>query len=132
MASNVNGVRAAIEGRIEQLWGTRTPLSWPDRPYRPAAVAWMQVGLLWGRAMPLTMGPGGLNGTVGLVNLNLYDLASRGQGNLTRLAEFARTMLAEVQVAECDFDVPGGPVTVEPTERWRQVNVSVTFVYRGT
>lgn len=142
MSSTLTTAHRAILQRIETAWAARTPVAWPNVEFTPPdpsapenaeSAVWLQVSILWGDGAPGTMGAGGQNDVVGVLQFNIFAPKGRGGAALTTHADAARDVANRLEVGGVRFGAPSGP-TVVPVESsgWAQVAVRVPFTVLET
>lgn len=129
MPSDLDGLREAIETRIEDGWDTdETPIQWLGAEFkRPSTGTWIRITILWGDGFPETIGAGGLNQLVGVLSCSVFGTPGSGMGDLYHVADQFRDKLNRVEVDGVRFEVPSGLKLGDPEPEWLHGIIDVPF-----
>nr|BAR35202.1 hypothetical protein [uncultured Mediterranean phage uvMED] len=132
-ATNLNTVRAAIEGRIatELASSPAIPVVFHNMPYDSSAVTtFVQCLTSFGESNYLTLGnASGTNRVNGIVVLNIFTPQGIGSGDNYTIGKRLRDLYNRITVSDVIFDSPIGPEVVEsPTPEGQfQTQLRMTF-----
>ena len=132
-ATNLNTVRAAIEGRIatELASSPAIPVVFHNMPYDSSAVTtFVQCLTSFGESNYLTLGSAsGTNQVNGIVVLNIFTPQGIGSGDNYTIGKRLRDLYNRITVSDVIFDSPIGPEVVEsPTPEGQfQTQLRMTF-----
>tara|TARA_R100001163_G_scaffold2589_1_gene4009 strand:- start:134 stop:556 length:423 start_codon:yes stop_codon:yes gene_type:complete len=132
-ATNLNTVRAAIEGRIatELASSPAIPVVFHNMPYDSSAVTtFVQCLTSFGESNYLTLGnASGINRVNGIVVLNIFTPQGIGSGDNYTIGKRLRDLYNRITVSDVIFDSPIGPEVVEsPTPEGQfQTQLRMTF-----
>ena len=116
-ATNLNTVRAAIEGRIatELASSPAIPVVFHNMPYDSSAVTtFVQCLTSFGESNYLTLGnASGTNRVNGIVVLNIFTPQGIGSGDNYTIGKRLRDLYNRITVSDVIFDSPIGPEVVE-------------------
>ena len=132
-ATNLNTVRAAIEGRIatELASSPAIPVVFHNMPYDSSAVTtFVQCLTTFGESNYLTLGSAsGTNQVNGIVVLNIFTPQGIGSGDNYTIGKRLRDLYNRITVSDVIFDSPIGPEVVEsPTPEGQfQTQLRMTF-----
>jgi len=132
-ATNLNTVRAAIEGRIatELALSPAIPVVFHNMPYDSSAVTtFVQCLTSFGESNYLTLGnASGTNRVNGIVVLNIFTPQGIGSGDNYTIGKRLRDLYNRITVSDVIFDNPIGPEVVEsPTPEGQfQTQLRMTF-----
>ncbi len=132
-ATNLNTVRAAIEGRIatELALSPAIPVVFHNMPYDSSAVTtFVQCLTSFGESNYLTLGnASGTNRVNGIVVLNIFTPQGIGSGDNYTIGKRLRDLYNRITVSDVIFDSPIGPEVVEsPTPEGQfQTQLRMTF-----
>lgn len=123
--------RKAIEAEISDGWSA-TPIAWPNRPFSTVSVtAYIRPIIIWGRAVRLTIGSGGINRVTGLLSVDIFTQRGTGRGTALGYVDDVRDLFNRVTIAgipDVRFKAPTGAVPFPATgEAWGMVNVAMPF-----
>ena len=132
-ATNLNTVRAAIEGRIatELASSPAIPVVFHNMPNDSSAVTtFVQCLTSFGESNYLTLGnASGTNRVNGIVVLNIFTPQGIGSGDNYTIGKRLRDLYNRITVSDVIFDSPIGPEVVEsPTPEGQfQTQLRMTF-----
>ena len=132
-ATNLNTVRAAIEGRIatELALSPAIPVVFHNMSYDSSAVTtFVQCLTSFGESNYLTLGnASGTNRVNGIVVLNIFTPQGIGSGDNYTIGKRLRDLYNRITVSDVIFDSPIGPEVVEsPTPEGQfQTQLRMTF-----
>ena len=132
-ATNLNTVRAAIEGRIatELASSPAIPVVFHNMPYDSSAVTtFVQCLTSFGESNYLTLdNASGTNRVNGIVVLNIFTPQGIGSGDNYTIGKRLRDLYNRITVSDVIFDSPIGPEVVEsPTPEGQfQTQLRMTF-----
>ena len=132
-ATNLNTVRAAIEGRIatELASSPAIPVVFHNMSYDSSAVTpFVQCLTTFGESNYLTLGSAsGTNQVNGIVVLNIFTPQGIGSGDNYTIGKRLRDLYNRITVSDVIFDSPIGPEVVEsPTPEGQfQTQLRMTF-----
>ena len=132
-ATNLNTVRAAIEGRIATELGLSPaiPVVFHNMSYDSSAVTtFVQCLTTFGESNYLTLGSAsGTNQVNGIVVLNIFTPQGIGSGDNYTIGKRLRDLYNRITVSDVIFDSPIGPEVVEsPTPEGQfQTQLRMTF-----
>ena len=132
-ATNLNTVRAAIEGRIatELALNPAIPVVFHNMSYDSSAVTtFVQCLTTFGESNYLTLGSAsGTNQVNGIVVLNIFTPQGIGSGDNYTIGKRLRDLYNRITVSDVIFDNPIGPEVVEsPTPEGQfQTQLRMTF-----
>jgi len=132
-ATNLNTVRAAIEGRIatELALSPAIPVVFHNMSYDSSAVTtFVQCLTTFGESNYLTLGSAsGTNQVNGIVVLNIFTPQGIGSGDNYTIGKRLRDLYNRITVSDVIFDSPIGPEVVEsPTPEGQfQTQLRMTF-----
>ena len=132
-ATNLNTVRAAIEGRIATELGLSPaiPVVFHNMSYDSSAVTtFVQCLTTFGESNYLTLGSAsGTNQVNGIVVLNIFTPQGIGSGDNYTIGKRLRDLYNRITVSDVIFDSPIGPeVVVSPTPEGQfQTQLRMTF-----
>lgn len=134
MASDLDGARAAVEGRIEDNWDTTAyPIQWPGQEGfdPPDDKVWIQPTILWGSGSDFTMGQDavGKNEVAGVLNCNFFQKPGQGLGEMHEAADTFRDLFNRETVGNVRFGAASGlqPAGDPNQQHWEQRNVEIPF-----
>ena len=132
-ATNLNTVRAAIEGRIatELALSPAIPVVFHNMSYDSSAVTtFVQCLTTFGESNYLTLGSAsGTNQVNGIVVLNIFTPQGIGSGDNYTIGKRLRDLYNRITVSDVIFDSPIGPEVIDsPTpEEQFQTQLRMTF-----
>ena len=132
-ATNLNTVRAAIEGRIatELALSPAIPVVFHNMPYDSSAVTtFVQCLTSFGESNYLTLGnASGTNRVNGIVVLNIFTPPGIGSGDNYTIGKRLRDLYNRITVSDVIFDSPIGPEVIDsPTPEGQfQTQLRMTF-----
>ena len=132
-ATNLNTVRAAIEGRIatELALSPAIPVVFHNMSFDSSAVTtFVQCLTTFGESNYLTLGSAsGTNQVNGIVVLNIFTPQGIGSGDNYTIGKRLRDLYNRITVSDVIFDSPIGPeVVVSPTPEGQfQTQLRMTF-----
>jgi len=132
-ATNLNTVRAAIEGRIatELALSPAIPVVFHNMSFNSSAVTtFVQCLTTFGESNYLTLGSAsGTNQVNGIVVLNIFTPQGIGSGDNYTIGKRLRDLYNRITVSDVIFDSPIGPEVVEsPTPEGQfQTQLRMTF-----
>ena len=132
-ATNLNTVRAAIEGRIatELALSPAIPVVFHNMSFDSSAVTtFVQCLTTFGESNYLTVGSAsGTNQVNGIVVLNIFTPQGIGSGDNYTIGKRLRDLYNRITVSDVIFDSPIGPEVVEsPTPEGQfQTQLRMTF-----
>ena len=132
-ATNLNTVRAAIEGRIatELASSPAIPVVFHNMPYDSSAVTtFVQCLTSFGESNYLTLGnASGINRVNGIVVLNIFTPQGIGSGDNYTIGKRLRDLYNRITVSDVIFDSPIGPEVIDsPTPEGQfQTQLRMTF-----
>ena len=132
-ATNLNTVRAAIEGRIatELASSPAIPVVFHNMPYDSSAVTtFVQCLTSFGESNYLTLGnASGTNRVNGIVVLNIFTPQGIGSGDNYTIGKRLRDLYNRITVSDVIFDSPIGPEVIDsPTPEGQfQTQLRMTF-----
>ena len=132
-ATNLNTVRAAIEGRIatELALSPAIPVVFHNMSYDSSAVTtFVQCLTTFGESNYLTLGSAsGTNQVNGIVVLNIFTPQGIGSGDNYTIGKRLRDLYNRITVSDVIFDNPIGPEVIDsPTPEGQfQTQLRMTF-----
>ena len=132
-ATNLNTVRAAIEGRIatELALSPAIPVVFHNMSYDSSAVTtFVQCLTTFGESNYLTLGSAiGTNQVNGIVVLNIFTPQGIGSGDNYTIGKRLRDLYNRITVSDVIFDSPIGPEVIDsPTPEGQfQTQLRMTF-----
>ena len=131
-ATNLNTVRAAIEGRIatELASSPAIPVVFHNMPYDSSAVTtFVQCLTTFGESNYLTLGnASGTNRINGIVILNIFTPQGVGSGSNYAIGKRLRDLYNRITVSNVIFDSPIGPEVVSSNPEGKfQTQLRMTF-----
>ena len=131
-ATNLNTVRAAIEGRIatELALSPAIPVVFHNMPYDSSAVTtFVQCLTSFGESNYLTLGnASGTNRVNGIVVLNIFTPQGIGSGDNYTIGKRLRDLYNRITVSDVIFDSPIGPEVVASNPEGKfQTQLRMTF-----
>ena len=132
-ATNLNTVRAAIEGRIatELALSPAIPVVFHNMSYDSSAVTtFVQCLTTFGESNYLTLGnASGTNRVNGIVVLNIFTPQGIGSGDNYTIGKRLRDLYNRITVSDVIFDSPIGPEVIDsPTPEGQfQTQLRMTF-----
>mgnify|MGYP001388744295 FL=1 len=132
-ATNLNTVRAAIEGRIatELALSPAIPVVFHNMSYDSSAVTtFVQCLTTFGESNYLTLGSAsGINQVNGIVVLNIFTPQGIGSGDNYTIGKRLRDLYNRITVSDVIFDSPIGPEVIDsPTPEGQfQTQLRMTF-----
>ena len=132
-ATNLNTVRAAIEGRIatELALSPAIPVVFHNMSYDSSAVTtFVQFLTTFGESNYLTLGnASGTNRVNGIVVLNIFTPQGIGSGDNYTIGKRLRDLYNRITVSDVIFDSPIGPEVIDsPTPEGQfQTQLRMTF-----
>ncbi len=131
-ATNLNTVRAAIEGRIvtELTSAPPIPVVFHNMSYDPASLdSFVQCLTSFGESNYLTLGnASGTNRINGIVILNIFTPQGVGSGNNYTIGKRLRDLYNRITVSNVIFDSPIGPEVVSSNPEGKfQTQLRMTF-----
>lgn len=126
MASGVDTVRAAVEGRLKSNWSL-TPISWPGVEFDAAEGDWIRSTLVFGTAAMETMSSAGVNTIPGFLLLDLFTVSKSGLGTLYARVDTLRDLFDRVTLGAAEFGAASGPREVSD-EQWQGLQIEVPFI----
>ena len=132
-ATNLNTVRAAIEGRIatELASSPAIPVVFHNMSYDSSAVTtFVQCLTTFGESNYLTLGSAsGTNQVNGIVVLNIFTPQGIGSGDNYTIGKRLRDLYNRITVSDVIFDSPIGPEVIDsPTPEGQfQTQLRMTF-----
>ena len=132
-ATNLNTVRAAIEGRIATELGLSPaiPVVFHNMSYDSSAVTtFVQCLTTFGESNYLTLGSAsGTNQVNGIVVLNIFTPQGIGSGDNYTIGKWLRDLYNRITVSDVIFESPIGPEVIDsPTPEGQfQTQLRMTF-----
>lgn len=125
--SAVRAAHVAIETRIEDQWGTTTPISWPNVDFNPPSDGeWLEVSILWGDGFIDTMASTSKNRLVGIVQLDLYGPKGDALDTLLTKADTARDILDRWTGSGVSFFAPSPPNLIDH-DTYARLSIRIPF-----
>lgn len=130
MSSAMNTLRAAIEQKVSDTVDGDYPIHFSGTNFTPPDGPWLRATILFGQSRMVTGGTGVTgNRVVGLLKLELFDLAGMGEGTLYDYADTLRNAFSRAKVGAATFGAPSGPrpVNTDDDAEWEQIDVTIPF-----